>query len=100
MRRSMLSTSDNPYNPFTHFREWFAFDSQKGYHSLSYLGRVALTSDQLSQDDDDEAVEDAIEQIVELNPLGIYVRIFDPNISNPPGEGSREKAPLPASPAS
>lgn len=34
----MLTTVDNPWNPFTHFREWYVYDIMHGYHTLSYLG--------------------------------------------------------------
>ena len=72
MSQSMLTTVDNPFDPFTQFDEWFAFDAEKGYHSCAYLARVAKTSDELSQADEDKAIEDAIDEIVRLNILGIY----------------------------
>ena len=31
----MLTTSDNPYNPFTQFDEWQMFDSLQGYNTCS-----------------------------------------------------------------
>lgn len=70
-----LTTLDNPYSPFTQFREWFAFDESKGYNSCSYLARVAKTSDELSPADDALAIETAIDSIVELNLLGIYKKV-------------------------
>ena len=36
----MISTSDNPYNPFTNFHEWFVYDETKGYHTCSLLARL------------------------------------------------------------
>ena len=75
MGQSMLTTTDNPFNPFTHFDEWFAFDTQKGYHTCAYLARIAKTSDELSQEDEDLAIEAAIDEIVELNVLGIYKKV-------------------------
>ena len=46
--KCMLTTFDNPYNPFDEFTSWFMFDEEKGYHSCAYLGRIAKTSEQLS----------------------------------------------------
>ena len=45
MIESMLTTTDNPFDPFIQFDEWYAFDESKGYHSLSYLSRIVRTSD-------------------------------------------------------
>ena len=36
----MLTTIDNPYNPFTQFSKWFMFDTEKGYNSCGYLDRI------------------------------------------------------------
>lgn len=41
----MLSTSDNPFNPFDQFKEWYAFDISHGYNTLGYLAAVAETDD-------------------------------------------------------
>ena len=50
MASCALTTIDNPYNPFEEFTSWFLFDVTKGYNSCAYLGRVAQTSDQFSDD--------------------------------------------------
>lgn len=76
MRQSMLTTIDNPFNPFDQFDEWFAYDVSKGYHTCSYLARIAKTSDELSPQDEDLAIEQAIDEIVRLNVLGIYRKVY------------------------
>ena len=48
--RFALTTFDNPYDPFEQFTQWFMFDEEKGYHTTAYLGRIARTSDQLSDE--------------------------------------------------
>lgn len=75
MKQVMLTTSDNPYNPFTNFDEWFAFDEQKGYHTCAYLARIAKTSSNLSDADYTQEVENAIDEILKLNLTGNYVKI-------------------------
>lgn len=74
----MLSTTDNPYNPFTDYRNWYAFDSQHGYHTPEYLARIAKVSDDLSDADQSQAIEDAINEIVDFNVLGIYTKVPKP----------------------
>lgn len=78
MTLHMLTTVDNPYNPFTQFDQWNAYDMGAGYHTLGFLARVAYTSPDLGQPDQDEAIELAIEEIVRENVLGIYKKVPEP----------------------
>lgn len=71
----MLTTVDNPWNPFTHWDEWFSYDLHAGYNTPGMLARIAITSDELSDADQDQAIEDAIDEIVRINALGIYRKI-------------------------
>lgn len=75
MKVCALTTIDNPYDPFNQFDDWFAFDEIKGYHSCAYLGRIAKTSEQLSDLDQAEAVEQAIDDIIRLDPFKIYKKV-------------------------
>lgn len=72
MSKLMLTTLDNPFDPFTQFEEWYEFDVQKGYHSCGYLARVTNSSDELSEEDELLAIETAMKEITNLNVLGIY----------------------------
>lgn len=74
----MLTTTDNPYNPFTHFREWYVFDELKGYHSTSLLGRIVRSSDELSVADQHLAIEQGIDEIVRENLSGKHVKATRP----------------------
>lgn len=75
MAQYMVTTTDNPYNYFTHFDEWLAFDTLMGYHTLSFLARIVRTSDDLSEADQEAAFDDAVNEIVEHNVLGIYRKV-------------------------
>lgn len=70
----MLTTTDNPYSPFDQFDQWYAYDVFHGYHTCEYIGRIARTSPSLSESDNDEAYDDAMNAILELNPNGMYVK--------------------------
>lgn len=70
-----LTTVDNPYNPFTHWHDWFQFDNRQEYYSTALLARVVTTSYALSEQDQDLAVELAIDEIVELNVSGMHKKI-------------------------
>lgn len=71
----MLTTVDNPFNPFDDFVEWYKYDSQKGYNTCSYLGRITFTAEQLSDIENDEEIERAIDRIITNDFLNIYKKI-------------------------
>jgi hypothetical protein len=68
----MLTTVDNPYNPFTDWDEWYAFDARQGYHTPGLIDRITFSSDELSEADQTLAVQTAIGEIARENVLGIY----------------------------
>lgn len=71
----MLTTLDNPYNPFIQFDEWYAFDTSHGYNTCAYLARIAKSSSELSEEDEDLAIDQAMDDIVRLNLTGNYVKV-------------------------
>ena len=71
----MLSTLDNPFNPFDNFDSWLMFDIQHGYDCCGYLGRIARTSDQLSDTENDQEIERAIDEIIRLDFRNIYKKV-------------------------
>lgn len=71
----MLTTVDNPYDPFINYDSWYAYDEQAGYHTCSYLARIASTSPAQTQQEEDDAIEFAINQIIDQDPFGIYIKL-------------------------
>lgn len=72
---TMLTTIDNPFDPFEDFASWYVFDSKQGYDSCGLLSNVAETSDTYSDDENRFIIESAIDEIIELDPLKIYKKI-------------------------
>ena len=72
----MLTTIDNPFDPFTQWDEWKRFDEDHKYYTCNYLARIAKTSDDLSDADYEHAIDLAIDEIVKFNILGIYKKVF------------------------
>lgn len=77
MPEMMLTTIDNPFNPFTQWDEWKRYDEDKKYYTCSYLARIAKTSDDLSEADYNKAIDDAIEEIISLNINGMYTKVYE-----------------------
>src|SRR3954470_4520961 len=71
----MLTTVDNPFDPFTQFDEWLSWDTNAGYHTSGLLARIAFVSDDLSEADQHLAVQDAIDEIVQENVLGVFRKV-------------------------
>lgn len=70
-----LTTVDNPFDPFTQFTQWYAFDTTRGYHSAELLARVARSSDDLSDADQHAAIQSAIDEIVTENISGMHRKV-------------------------
>ena len=70
-----LTTIDNPYIPFTDFVQWHLFDVEKCYKTAPQLARMDLRSDELSDADNALEIERAIDRIVSIDPLNIYIKV-------------------------
>lgn len=76
----MLTTVDNPFNPFDRYDDWRRFDEEKGYYSNSKVARmlqknnVTLFGD-LTQKEIDEATEEAIDEIVKYDFLDLFKKV-------------------------
>ena len=68
----MLTTVDNPFDPFEQFTSWRLFDLEKGYNSCERLARFVELSDDLSEAEENEAIERAIDEILKYDILNIY----------------------------
>lgn len=89
-RTFALSTIDNPFNPFEDFDNWFLFDCEKGYYSLSRIARLSNTSEDMSDKEEAIATEKAIERLIEIDPLNIYVKVYKPGFKPEKTEKNQE----------
>ena len=71
----MLTTFDNPYDPFDDFVHWFLFDVEKGYNTCGKIARIARSSEQLSTIEDKRETERAIDEIIDYDFLNIYKKV-------------------------
>lgn len=75
MAKCMLTTIDNPFDPIKQFDQWFMFDVEKGYNSSAYLARIARTSEQLSDYENESEIERAIDEIIKYDFMHIYKKV-------------------------
>lgn len=77
----MLTTFDNPFDPFEQFTSWFLFDVEKGYYSCSLLARIAKLSDEMSQKEFDDEVERAINEIIKFDVTNTYKKAYKRDVN-------------------
>ena len=77
----MLSTVDNPFDPFEQFTSWLLFDKEKGYNCCERLARIAYINDEMTEKEVDEEVERAIDEIITFDVADIYIKVIK-NSSN------------------
>lgn len=76
----MLTTIDNPYNPFDNFEEWYNFDFMQAIREnrptcCGYLARVYLGPDDVSENEFNQVMNDVLDEICELNLSGKFKKI-------------------------
>ena len=73
--KCMLTTFDNPFDPFEQFTSWFMFDIEKGYNTCSYLDRIAHVEEDFTEKETDEEIERAIDEIIKYDFRNIYQKV-------------------------
>ena len=71
----MLTTIDNPFDPFEQFDSWFLFDVEKGYNTCSHLGRVTHISDDMSEEEIEAETDRAMNEIIQYDFQNIYKKV-------------------------
>ena len=76
----MLTTVDNPYNPFDNFEEWYVFDEMQARKEnrptcCGYLAKVYMASDDVSDNEFNQVMNDTIDEICKLNLSGKFRKI-------------------------
>lgn len=74
-RQVALTTTDNPYDPFDQYDQWYTFDTQMGYCTDAYVARVLKTSSEFSEEQQLADYEAAINEILSYNLTGNYKKV-------------------------
>ena len=75
IRQTNITTIDNPFDPFDDSTDWFMFDIEKGYYTCSKLGRLVNLTEDMTEKEELEEIERAIDRLIELDPLDIYIKV-------------------------
>lgn len=73
----MLTTTDNPYDPFDEFTLWNLFDLEKGYNTCSHLARLLQNLPEDLTDSEREVEEEkAMDIIMKHDFMHIYEKKY------------------------
>lgn len=73
----MVTTNDNPFNPFKDFDSWLMFDIEHGYNSWGRVMRLAHIEPDMTQEEENLEVERAIDELVKIDITDTYKKIIN-----------------------
>lgn len=96
MREVMITTQDNPYNPFDEFSEWWHYDVMHHYNTSMRLASIVTTSEAFSDEENMSNIEKGIDELIKYGAINTkgekiaYVKIIRDATEDDgePGEGS------------
>ena len=72
IQETFLTTNDNPFNPFTQFKDWYSYDRALGYYTPELIDRMFQSLDVDEKKLDEETIEKlrtiAMRKIVSIQP--------------------------------
>lgn len=74
-KKVAITTFDNPFNPFKDYDSWLMFDIEKGYNTNSKLARLINIQYDMSEVEQEQIIEKAIDRLIEIDPLDVYKKI-------------------------
>lgn len=71
----MLTTLDNPFDPFEDFHSWYMFDCEKEHNTSARLARIANINSEMTQKEVDEEMDRAMDLIVKYDLEDKYIKV-------------------------
>ena len=74
------TTVDNPFDPFTQWDKWYAYDTRMGYDTCGTLARIMRPSNELAPAEDETLYMQACNTLLEFYaPNEVYVLVSERN---------------------
>lgn len=86
MEKYMLTTTDNPFNPFTQWDDWYFYDLSQGYNTCERIARIAKPGFVLPEELNDTELELAYDQLIFTGAISKsgnfvkYVKVENPKL--------------------
>ena len=78
-----LTTYDNPYNPFTHWDEWYKWDADNHYYTPELLARYINDEDAMDDIERTQLEARAINILIDDGPLTDVWTVIKPTTKTP-----------------
>ena len=75
MKEVMLTTTDNPFDPFTQWDDWYNYDLYLDHGCCELIGRLGASSIDASPASQQREYESTIDNIIKHDPLHIYKKV-------------------------
>lgn len=75
----MLTTVDNPYNPFEQFALWNLFDKEMGHNTCELIARLSKISYEMTQKEENDEYDRVVGFIIANDPFNKYKRFYKQN---------------------
>lgn len=82
MAESIVTTIDNPWNPFTNYDQWLNWDNRFGWKTPQWVAFFSFTSSKEDEEEYERDIDDAFNRLVEFNPYGVHVKVYDYEIDD------------------
>ena len=70
----LITTIDNPFNPFTQSDEWYNFDKTYGHNTYQLIARFGNFTPDMTEEEEKEEYLFAINKILRIHPMYIKVK--------------------------
>lgn len=74
-QKHMLTTLDNPFDPFDDFVHWHMFDCEKHHFTSSRIARIANIDSEMTEKEVDDEMERAMDLIVKYDFEDKYIKV-------------------------
>ena len=77
MKSCLMTTIDNPNNPFTQHDAWLAHDLKYGHNTDVMVAYFSESSSYMDDDMYDYETELAYARLLVFNPTGLYMKLYE-----------------------
>lgn len=80
LTNAMLTTKDNPFNPYTEWKAWFGFDRDNGYNTCQLLARLTDLVDDHGEPLESVLLGEAMASLVDDEFFSHYTLVYPSKI--------------------